>query len=174
MNRASISISPFPNHHQLGNNHQETITVKECVSHLKLLAAIAKLRHDISTSDRLFGINDSEAREFSGEKRNLARARIREKRWAVYVSKAVDRFMAWWESCVPVSEGTAEISWTVDTLPPLGESYYLCLYWSKCLTIFYMYSWYGIRTCSTPDPFSQTACGYLKWDSGLQDYPGKL
>lgn len=111
MKRASMA-----NHH-----HPETITVQECVSHLKLLAAIGRLRHDISTSDGLFGIQDSEAGEFSGDKRNLATARIREKRWAVYVSKAVDRFMAWWEKGVPAGEETAEISWTPDTLPPLGE-----------------------------------------------------
>lgn len=135
MKQASTSISAIPTHHQPGNN-QETITVKECVSHLKLLAAIGRLRRDISTSDRLFGINDREACEFSGEKKNLATARIREKRWAVYVSRAVDRFTAWWESCVPANEGTAEIPWTVDTLPPLGESDYLCLYRFKCLTVF--------------------------------------
>lgn len=111
-----------------GNNHQEPITVEECVSHLKLLAAIGRLRHDISTSDGLFKIHDIEAHEFSGDKRNLATARIREKRWAVYVSRAVDRFTAWWDSCVPASEEAAGISWTPDTLPPLGGSYHLSVY----------------------------------------------
>lgn len=111
------------------NNHlQETITSKECASHLKLLAVIGRLRHDISTSDGLFRIYDREAYEFSGEKRNLARARIREKRWAVYVTKAVDRFMAWWDTCVPVSEEGTEISWTPDMLPPLGGLYPLSVW----------------------------------------------
>lgn len=44
--------------------------------------------------------------------------------------------MVWWETCVPDDEGTTEIPWTIDTLPPLGELYYLCLYWFKPLTAF--------------------------------------
>ena len=46
--------------------------------------------------------------------------------------------MAWWESCIPVNEGTAGISWTIDTLPSLGGSlqlYYLCLYWLDFITV---------------------------------------
>ncbi|XHG07606.1 hypothetical protein AWENTII_010743 [Aspergillus wentii] len=129
MKRSSTSM---PRNRDGGNNNtQGPVTVEECVAHLRLLTAFAKLRHDISTSDRLFGIEDSEACEFTGKKRNLAKARIREKRWAVYVSKAVDRFISWWQNCIPdgfvdpassLLSGQTGISWTADTLPPIGEN----------------------------------------------------
>ena len=35
--------------------------------------------------------------------RALAEVRVREKRWAVYVERAVDRFAKWWDACVPAT-----------------------------------------------------------------------
>lgn len=140
------------------------------MSHLKLLAAIGRLQYNISTSVRLSGINN-EAHKFSGKKRNLTIARIREKRWAVYVSKAVDRSMVWWERCVPASEEMAEISWTPDTLPPIGESYYLCPYWFQYLTscildVLMVWYLYMLHPCSLlTDCLRGSRMGF--WASGL-------
>lgn len=111
---------------------QNTVLVDECIAHLKLLSAIANLRRIVSRTDNLFGIRDSEAKEFSDPRKQAqAAACIQEKRWAVYVARAVDRFTSWWESCIPSLEtrdiaslGTssrARIGWSVTMMPPLGE-----------------------------------------------------
>ena len=76
-------------------------TNDECIAHLKLIAAFANLREEIAEADGLFGINDSLASGFSGQSREQLVVKIREKRWAVYVTRAVDRFQSWWETCLP-------------------------------------------------------------------------
>jgi hypothetical protein len=111
----------------------EIPTPAECIAHLKLLHAFAKLRHDIGNHDGLFGISmeKTETSEQHSSKHPLtngsqqpggvheqdaARAaveahapetatnydaalaeRIRDKRWSVFVTKAVARFEKWWE-----------------------------------------------------------------------------
>lgn len=116
----------------------EIPTPAECIAHLKLLHAFAKLRHDIGNHDGLFGIANEgvEGTEYTAMQHvdelpsnntgqqlggvhqhspanaavelptqdtvaNLDAAlaeRIREKRWTVFVTKAVDRFEQWWNS----------------------------------------------------------------------------
>jgi hypothetical protein len=76
-------------------------TNDECIAHLKLLAALANLRDETAETDGLFGINDSLAAGFSGQSRDELLVKIREKRWAVYVTRAVDRFQKWWQTCLP-------------------------------------------------------------------------
>ncbi|KAJ5163215.1 uncharacterized protein N7500_005045 [Penicillium coprophilum] len=113
-----------------------TVTRDQCVAHLKLLAVFADLRDTISSDDGLFGINDAEAERFP-DSLNEARARIREKRWAVYTARAVDRYTKWWSIGLPRSRPMATISdledidyeniincdtvvaWSQDNLPPL-------------------------------------------------------
>ena len=136
-----------------------TVTRDLCIAHLKLLAALADLRDVISSNDGLFDIYDSQANQFKDDERqmNQALARIREKRWAVYVTRAVDRFTTWWETCVPRAGGPfnastlasmtlqdpldilTRIDWTRDTLPPLGE---FCV-----KTDYYAYKSSGAGSC---------------------------
>jgi hypothetical protein len=78
---------------------------------------------------------------------NLAQVRVREKRWAVFVARAVDRFEKWWDVCVPATlqgapcekltgkalceqKGIENVAYngsaivqlgSRDQLPPLGE-----------------------------------------------------
>lgn len=120
--------------------HAESTTVEKdrCILHLKLLASLADLREAICTIDGLFGIHDSQAFKFEeGTNRTKALIRIREKRWAVYTARAVDRYADWWTQCVPVSEaypnidlvvfdpdspnGTYPSTWSAKDLPPLGK-----------------------------------------------------
>ena len=76
-------------------------TVDQCIAHLKLLEAFHQLREDIATTDGLFGIPDALA---TGESTpGAVLAKVREKRWAVYVARAADRFEKWWATCVPSS-----------------------------------------------------------------------
>lgn len=75
------------NNVRLPSNH-------ECTVHLKFLNVLANLRKDISENDGLFGIHDFSADAFYAHKEK-AITKIREKRWGVYVARAVDRFEAW-------------------------------------------------------------------------------
>lgn len=126
-----------------GPSESTTVTEDQCVAHLKFLAVLADLRDSVSSQDGLFGILDSEAQKLSGGTQNEARAKLREKRWAVYTSRAVKRFSTWWDKCVPQSGRIPTTStletfeykhvasrdhksiWTRTTMPPIGE-------WNPC------------------------------------------
>lgn len=120
-----------------------TISGDQCIAHLKLLWAFTQLRTAVSDTDGLFGIHNSQVEGFPQEEsRSLALARIREKRWAVYTSRAVDRYAAWWlKSPFPseepitttdlrmaryskVTEGLKQFQWQPQHLPPLGKNPY--------------------------------------------------
>ncbi|CAG8888594.1 unnamed protein product [Penicillium egyptiacum] len=116
-----------------------TVTRDQCIAHLKFLAVLADLRDTISSDDGLFGIHDADAerRQRYPDELNEARARIREKRWAVYTARAVDRYTKWWSIGLPQSRPMATIddlestdyenilicdtivAWDTDNLPPL-------------------------------------------------------
>ncbi|KAJ5156161.1 Protein of unknown function DUF1399 [Penicillium capsulatum] len=118
------------------NATTSTVSPDQCVAHLKLLAVLADLRDFISGNDGLFGIFDSEADKFPGSL-DQARARIREKRWAVYTARAVDRYTQWWFTCLPMSRPAVglkdlevydyetiadcdiRILWSKDNMPPI-------------------------------------------------------
>ncbi|KKK27352.1 hypothetical protein ARAM_004096 [Aspergillus rambellii] len=72
-----------------------TVTPNECISHLKLLAALAQLRESVSSTAGAFNIDKA------GNHRDVSKAqgvqdRVQEKKWQVFVSRAVDRFTQWW------------------------------------------------------------------------------
>jgi hypothetical protein len=119
-----------------------TVTRDQCVAHLKFLAVLADLRDTVSNTDGLFGIFDKQSdfhKDFL-QALNESRARIREKRWAIYTARAVERYRKWWFTCVPTSrppvtiselespeyetilDSETQVSWSEDNLPPLGES----------------------------------------------------
>jgi hypothetical protein len=115
-----------------------TITHFECIAHLKFLAALSDSRDTITSLPNLYGIPDPSARQFSTQI-NEAWALVKEKRWAVYTAKAVQRYTTWWNHSVPASRPRPSVhqftssvyedvtvcndpmSWTRDMLPPLGE-----------------------------------------------------
>lgn len=138
-----IEIPPlkFP---YLGSATDKTVTKDQCILHLKLLAAFADLRATVSTVDGLFGIYDSQADKFGdGDEMAKCKAliRIREKRWEVYTSRAVDRYVEWWTKIVPAGElptvsriiqlqydiiGSSPLVWLANNLPPLGKFLWQC------------------------------------------------
>ena len=96
-----LEIPPLDLKKDLGSSHSTTTSADHCIVHLKFLAAIADLRDTVANTDTLFEINDSQAEVFeTQEDKCRALARIKEKRWAVYVARAVDRYIAWWNHCV--------------------------------------------------------------------------
>lgn len=116
----------------------QTVTPSECIAYAKFLAALADLRQTISQADGLFGIHNSEAERFHGDEKNKALDCIREKRWAVYVTRAVHRYTVWWTESTPTSAkatvdfvehmyyeksafNVEEVKLSSDDLPPLGK-----------------------------------------------------
>ena len=112
-------------------------TESQCIAHLKLLELFHQLREDIGTTDGLFGIKDSTVLHGSSEsQRTETLAKVREKRWAVYVTKATLRFEQWWRTLSSTTQRlrqsdmdnrlTAQLDagrkilFTKDNLPPLG------------------------------------------------------
>ncbi|KAK8050282.1 hypothetical protein PG994_012012 [Apiospora phragmitis] len=85
-----------------------TPAVDTCLAHLKLLRAFEELKNRIGLTDGLWDIWDSRAQKAnrggpgrSNDTLDIL-VKLREKRWAVYVARAVDRYEAWWKSFVPV------------------------------------------------------------------------
>lgn len=115
-----------------------TITREQCIIHLKFLAALSDLRDTVSQTPNLFDIADPTPEVF-GDAMPDAWARIQEKRWAVYTTRAVDRYAAWWDKCIPVSRLPVQLSdledpeynsvvddedalaWRSELMPPLGK-----------------------------------------------------
>ena len=128
-----------------GPPQNSTVTRDQCVVHLKLLAALADLRDSIAAQDGLFGLYDREANEYP-ERKDETLARIREKRWSVFTTRAVERYSIWWKKCLPSSESrptlrvlqdsnynkvtecSAKINWRQEDMPPLGWFEYPSIY----------------------------------------------
>ncbi|KAJ9667710.1 hypothetical protein H2201_002245 [Coniosporium apollinis] len=116
-------------------------TADQCIAHLKLLEAFQNLRDEVASHEGLFGITPPPA-DLAAD--STALARVREKRWAVFVARAVDRFEMWWTKCLPPTFNglpynrlsatqfktsphkhisfildAKEIAFSTDTMPPL-------------------------------------------------------
>lgn len=80
-----------------------TVTQDTCLAHLKLLHAFQNLKEDVGYTDGLWQLYNSRALSPNvrvdgneGEKPERLLAMLREKRWALYLARAVDRYEAWW------------------------------------------------------------------------------
>ncbi|GFF86582.1 hypothetical protein IFM60648_07757 [Aspergillus lentulus] len=130
------TIPPLNLSYNAGPLVSTTVTRDQCVAHLKFIAALADLRDSVAGNDGLFGLHDPPQTEFPDHVDEV-RARMREKRWAVYTARAVDRYTKWWGTCVPsnrpgarlkdledesydhITQGNHLLSWSKDSLPPL-------------------------------------------------------
>lgn len=113
-----------------------TVTQDQCIAHLKFLAAVADLRDSVTSIEGLFDIKDPDPDVF-GDDINEAWARVKEKRWAVYTTRAVDRYTTWWKECVRsygkrlkqpeledkryelITEQSRPYYWSPKAIPPL-------------------------------------------------------
>ena len=88
----------------LNSANTDTPQVDQCVAHLKVLECFYRLRQTVGSKDGLFGIDNSIALGKglpSSDQTPQVLAKLSEKRWAIYVSRAVDRFERWYESLLP-------------------------------------------------------------------------
>lgn len=123
-------------------DHVTKLDESTCLAHLKLLSAFHNLKEDIGYTDGLYNIFDTRASKDvdAGADPAATLAKLREKRWAVYVARAVDRYEAWWNTLTsdpltiadmdPKSPKYGEfvnsntiLNWTPQMLPPLGTCY---------------------------------------------------
>ncbi|KAL2876249.1 hypothetical protein SGCOL_008422 [Colletotrichum sp. CLE4] len=122
--------------------------VDSCLAHLKLVYAIETLKEDVGYSDGLWDLWDSRAgvkdsdEGSSKEVENRLKevlSMLREKRWAVYLARAADRYQTWWKTLsggrlreaemkdfdkfsdkyLSFPEWDEDYPWTMDNLPPL-------------------------------------------------------
>lgn len=104
-------------------------TVDTCLAHLKLLHAFQSVKEDVGYTDGLWNIWDSRAeaggdidlgdvecalpsgvappdsatsKRTPDDETKLRLSKIREKRWALFVARAVDRYEAWWATFAKV------------------------------------------------------------------------
>ncbi|KAF6797079.1 alpha-ketoglutarate-dependent sulfonate dioxygenase [Colletotrichum musicola] len=138
----------------LSLNPTSTPTPDTCLSHLRLLTALQRLKNETGYRSGLWAIHDSRAatanpspaasnskaaEASSGPLNEDVLVRLREKRWAVYVARAADRYASWWASFVPDMllekdmvdprpgredryegfTGSRPMVWNADMLPPL-------------------------------------------------------
>lgn len=119
-------------------------SVDQCIAHLEVLEAFHQLKEHISHTDGLFGLDDSDIpKSLAPNDVQELRDKLAQKRWAVYLTRAVDRFARWWTVALPSriqdffkmtewgwadpSDGilsrpvTATCTFTRDNLPPLGR-----------------------------------------------------
>lgn len=126
------------------------VTPDTCLAHLKLLHAFNALKEDVGYTDGLWGLYDSRILSHKDKKSNAVQnnlklddetgkrlAGLREKRWALFIARAVDRYEAWWEKISMAylmeddMEGESEkysgfisnkspLAWAENILPPLG------------------------------------------------------
>ncbi|CAD0110110.1 unnamed protein product [Aureobasidium uvarum] len=83
---------------------------EDCVAHLKLLECFYRLKQKIASTEGLFGISCDVVGDFDQstpqkdtqkEPKNETLTLLAEKRWQVYVSRAVERFARWRYSLEP-------------------------------------------------------------------------
>lgn len=113
----------------------------QCLAHLKLLHALHALKEDIGYMDGIFGLFDAKCDMAINRDGSLVK--MREKRWAIYLVRATERFQDWWlkvlcnmEPCArlegkDMTTGAANFTeftktgkarqWTPAILPPLGK-----------------------------------------------------
>ena len=108
----------------LGEKNKDSFpTTEETIAHLKLLECFYRLKQQIGATDGLFGINNSVVTSHipSGDKASELLVKLAEKRWAVYLARAVDRFDAWLHAVMPDAKPE-----TITRVKTLGEKGVLC------------------------------------------------
>lgn len=115
-----------------------------CLAHLKLLKTFHNLKEDVGYADGLFGLWDARCELPVVENRDKASVAMREKRWSLYIARAVERFEDWWLKVLCEQEYATRLqqkdmtmpsdfidfpkkgvakAWSTSMLPPIGVFY---------------------------------------------------
>ena len=111
------------------------VSPRECQQHLQLLRCFLNLKRVVSETKGLFKTehtHDVRMEQDPGTRQSI----IKERRWSIYVSRAVRRFSIWW-ACLPASHASGLSSseipekpvahggwiWESDKMPPLGKNH---------------------------------------------------
>ncbi|KAH7403060.1 hypothetical protein BKA64DRAFT_668255 [Cadophora sp. MPI-SDFR-AT-0126] len=111
----------------------------QCLAHLKLLSSFHALKEDVGYTDGIFGLYDAKCE--MAKNRDASLAKMREKRWALYIARAAERFQDWWLKVLCLMEPSSRLEgkdiatgaahftgftkagrarqWTLEMLPPL-------------------------------------------------------
>ena len=95
----------------LNQQSNEIPQVDQCIAHLKVLECFYRLRQQVGSTDGLFGIEDSLVTDkvlVDNDETPQTLSKLSEKRWAIYVSRAVERFEVWSASITPASQPITE------------------------------------------------------------------
>ena len=108
----------------LSTGTKDTPQVDQCIAHLKVLESFYRLRQKVGSQDGLFGIDNSIVLDKglpADNKTGEVLSKLSEKRWAIYVSRAVDRFAAWAAAVAPSRQ-----MMTIDAFAVHGQAGTLC------------------------------------------------
>jgi hypothetical protein len=111
-----------------------------CLAHLKLLSTFHALKEDVGYTDGLFNLWDAKCELL--DNRDEALVKMREKRWVLFIARAVERFEDWWLQVLCNNEEAGRLEgkemranvlkfmeftkrgrvqkWTTSMLPPIG------------------------------------------------------
>jgi hypothetical protein len=111
-----------------------------CLAHLKLLSTFHALKEDVGYTDGLFNLWDAKCELLDNREESLAK--MREKRWVLFIARAVERFEDWWLQVLCNAEDAKRLEgkemranvlkfmeftkrgrvqkWTTSMLPPIG------------------------------------------------------
>jgi hypothetical protein len=128
----------------LSDNPPAFPDTEHCLAHLKLLSSFHALKEDIGYTDGLFNLYDAKCELL--DNRDEALAKMREKRWVLYIARAVERFESWWLNALCIREASKRLEgqemratvlefteftkqgrvqkWSPSMLPPIGMMVY--------------------------------------------------
>ena len=155
----------------LNSANTDTPQVDRCVAHLKVLECFYRLRQTVGSKDGLFGIDNSIALGKglpSSDQTPQVLAKLSEKRWAIYVSRAVDRFERWYESLLPSLRYSAKQVYCVILARSKLHSFSLRI---TCLQR--MYLWCGTPTCSIRGHTLKIASEWVECNCGILAFHGR-
>jgi hypothetical protein len=114
-----------------------------CLAHLKLLSTFHALKEDVGYTDGLFNLWDAKCELLDNREESLAK--MREKRWVLFIARAVERFEDWWLNVLCYGEEARRLEgkemvatslkfmeftkrgrvqkWTTSMLPPIGMGF---------------------------------------------------
>ncbi|KAL3435936.1 hypothetical protein BDV09DRAFT_184719 [Aspergillus tetrazonus] len=94
-----------------------TISARECWQHQQLLQCYLNLKQTVSRTTGLF--KTEHVHEFKNLDSIARQSAVEQRRWSIYVSRAIHRFSVWWTHLPALYGQNGGWTWTTDWMPPL-------------------------------------------------------